>query len=177
MNQQFVKFIALLSTGLLAGTFFYATVNIVPTFWEVPASVQLVFRTALMRHNALTMQLEMGVAIITSGWFCWTVRHFLVSRLFALVAVAMGVATLLITRLGSVPINLAIKTWNPAAPPTDWLETMVQWDTFHLCRTISAIGSFVFLLLADSLKQTSPMPKRSDTSVPLSKLRPTLKAN
>jgi uncharacterized membrane protein len=153
--NQTAKPIALLSTGLLAGTFFYATVNVLPTFWEVPTPVHLAFRTALMRHNAQTMQVSMGIAIMTSIWFSWTVRRFRLSLSFALLAVGMGMATLLITRFGNVPINLVIKTWNLATPPIDWLTIMARWDSFHTYRTISAIGGFVCLILADSLKQNN----------------------
>ncbi|GAB3931264.1 DUF1772 domain-containing protein [Larkinella terrae] len=153
MLNQIAKSSALLATGLLAGTFFYATVNVLPTFWEVSLPVHLAFRTALMRHNALTMQLAMTIAIGMSVWFSWTVRHHPLSRLFALLAVGLGLATLLITRLGNVPINLIIKTWNLSAPPADWLDIMARWDRFHAYRTISAIGGFACLILADSLSQ------------------------
>ncbi|GAB4038447.1 anthrone oxygenase family protein [Spirosoma gilvum] len=149
--NQIAKPIALLSTGLLAGTFFYATVNVLPTFWEVPTPIHLAFRTALMRHNALTMQLSMGIAIGMSIWFSWTVRHSRLSRSFALLAVCLGLSTLLITRLGNVPINLVIKTWNLSTPPANWLDIMARWDRFHTYRTISAIGGFVCLILADTL--------------------------
>ena len=41
MNITIPKLIALTVTGLLAGAFFYAFVNVVPTFYEVPEN----FRT------------------------------------------------------------------------------------------------------------------------------------
>ena len=50
--ERLVKFMAILSTGLLAGAFAYAFFTVVPTFYDVPLEVHLTFRNALMRHNS-----------------------------------------------------------------------------------------------------------------------------
>ena len=55
MNITIPKLIALTVTGLLAGAFFYAFVNVVPTFYEVPENVHFIIRTQLMSHNGILM--------------------------------------------------------------------------------------------------------------------------
>jgi len=140
--------VALLATGILAGTFFYATSNVLPTFWEVPTNVHLAFRVALMRHNALNMQLLMAAAIVASLWFGITVRQQKVPFVFATIAILLTIATLMITRFGNVPINMEVKTWLPTAPPANWLAIMKTWDSYHSARTATAIASFLFVLIA-----------------------------
>src|SRR5882757_10898677 len=140
--------VALLATGILASTFFYATFNVLPTFGEVPTDIHLSFRVALMRHNALNMQLLMATGIIATAWFGWTIRQQKFPRIFAFSAIALTIATLLITRLGNIPINLEVKTWLPTAPPVNWLAIMRTWDFYHSMRTVTAIGSFLMVLIA-----------------------------
>ena len=140
--------LALLVTGILAGTFFYATSNVLPTFWEVNTEIHLGFRVALMRHNALNMQLLMATGIVATVWFGWTVRQQKLPGIFALLAIVLTVATLLITRLGNVPINLEVKTWLLANPPANWLAIMKTWDFYHSLRTATSIGSFLMVLMA-----------------------------
>ena len=140
--------VVLLVTGILAGTFFYATFNVLPTFWEVSTEVHLGFRVALMRHNALNMQLLMIAGIVATVWYGWTIRQQAFPRIFAFLAIALTIATLLITRLGNVPINLEVKTWLPTAPPVNWLAIMKTWDFYHSMRTATAIGSFLMVLIA-----------------------------
>ena len=158
--------IALLATGILAGTFFYATSNVLPTFWEVPTNIHLAFRVALMRHNALNMQLLMATAIVASLWFGLTVRRQRVPFVFAIVAILLTIATLMITRFGNVPINMEVKTWLPSAPPANWLTTMKTWDSYHSMRTATAIGSFLMVLLASfSASTDSKQKKGSDINI------------
>ena len=152
---------ALLATGILAGTFFYATFNVLPTFWEVPTNLHLSFRVALMRHNALNMQLLMMTTIVASLWFGWTIRQQKISRVFGAIAILLTIATLLITRFGNVPINMEVKTWLPTAPPTNWLSIMKTWDSYHTMRTATAIGSFFMILIATFSGNTSSRQKNS----------------
>jgi len=64
MKTAVPKFLATISTGLLAGSFLYGILNLVPTFYEVALNVHLSFRIQLMSHNSVTMQLLMVTSII-----------------------------------------------------------------------------------------------------------------
>src|SRR5882762_6869372 len=110
IQNRFSNAFALLTTGILAGIFFYATFFVSPAFWDVPAAIHLNFRVALMGHNAVIMQLIMALTIGATLWFGWSVRNQKLSRVFSGLAIVFTIATLLITRLGNVPMNFEIKT-------------------------------------------------------------------
>lgn len=144
--------VVLFATGLLAGTFFYAKFNILPTFWDVPTDIHFRFRVALMKHNGIVVQSLMAIAILSSVWFAWTIRILRNAYIFAGFSVILTIATFLITRFGNVPINSQIKTWLSTAPPEDWVSILKTWDFYHTCRTVTAIGSFIMILIATFLK-------------------------
>src|SRR5882757_10056563 len=145
--------VVLLTTGLLAGTFFYAKFNVLPTFWEVPIETHLRFRVALMQHNGITVQSLMAAAILSTIWFTWINRRQKVTCILAGFAILLTIATFIITRFGNVPINAQIKTWVPTAPPANWIDVLKTWDLYHTFRTVTAIGSFVVVLIATFSKK------------------------
>lgn len=155
MMKRIPNATALFAAGLLAGTFFYAKFNVLPTFGEVPQEIHLSFRVALMKHNGLIVQALMAIAIISSIWFTWTVKRQRGTRIFAGAAILLTIATFLITRLGNVPINTQIRTWVVTVPPANWNAILERWDFFHTCRTITAIGSFVSVLMATFSRNTN----------------------
>lgn len=140
MKPSLVKFIALTATGLVAGAFFYASMNLLPTFYEVPLNVHLVFRTHLMTHNGISMQIVMILSIILPLWYARLNRRTIFCRNFAILAASLAFSSLLVTRLGNVPINLNIRAWDPFSPPENWVAILHKWDIYHLIRTITGIG-------------------------------------
>lgn len=154
MKKAAFKIIALLSTGLLAGAFFYASLNVVPTFSEVKPAVHLSFRTALMQHNGISMPIIMLLATITPSLYAFTVnKHEKIIRTFAFMATVLALASFLTTFFGNVPINGIIKTWVPDAPPDNWQALLKRWNFFHSIRTMTAIGSFVCMILSGQLQR------------------------
>lgn len=152
MNIKIARFIGLLATGLLAGAFFYALLNVIPTFYEVPVNVHLIFRTQLMTHNGITMQALMAFSIIIPFWYARLCRHSKTIRNFAYLSAGLALSTLLVTRLGNVPINQVIKTWvNMPAPPEDWKAVLHQWDIYHAIRTACALLCFILFITATKL--------------------------
>lgn len=157
MNFQLTRISALLLTGLIAGTFFYGTFTVIPTFYEVPSDIHLHFRTALMRHNVLIVMSMVLGAIIALMFYSWQLRKAKAACFLCLAALTLTVISLVITRVGSVPINLQIKTWDPSSPPVDWLAILKTWDFYNLVRTVTSIASFLCLLVIDSLIYREPV--------------------
>ena len=58
------------------------------------------------------------------------------------------VAFLLITAIGTVPINQAVLLWNPADPPPEWGAAIRQWETLDMTRMAFALLAFVLWLVA-----------------------------
>ena len=147
MNRFIPSFAALFPGGLLAGAFLYAYFNVVPTFSEVPLHVHLSYRVQLMKHNGLVMQLLMAASFLGSVWFAISARRSRSTLITVLIAAALALESFLITRFGNVPINQLIKTWNAENPPADWATLLAQWDWYHAMRTLSAVASFLTLML------------------------------
>jgi len=152
-NNNFSNAIALFSTGLLAGTFFYVKFNVLPTFWEVPQFVHLCFRSTLMKHNDVVFQSLMITSIITCLFFTWRIRSLEYVSIFTGFAAILAVATYLITYFGNLPINAHLKIWLETSPPENWVKILKTWDFYHTCRTATAIGSFIMILIATFFKK------------------------
>ncbi|MFC6079652.1 DUF1772 domain-containing protein [Sphaerisporangium aureirubrum] len=138
---------ALLTTGLLAGTFAYGAVNIVPAFNAVPLEVRLTFHSAMMRLNEPVMRTAMALAIISSLGLALASRGL--PRLLPAGAAVLGLGSLLITLLGNVPLHQDIKRWaaTGSAPPGHQ-EILRQWDTFHAMRTATGLAAFLLIIVA-----------------------------
>ena len=149
MKFQLIRILALFLTGLIAGVFFYGTFTVSPTFYEVPSSIHLAFRTALMNHNKSIVMGLVLAGMMSIALYAWESRQIKLVRTLCLCALILTLFSLLITRLGSVPINLQIKTWDPLSPPENWLTILKRWDLYNAVRTVTSIASFGCLLLAD----------------------------
>jgi hypothetical protein len=145
------KLLSLMSTGFLAGVFTYALFAIIPAWNEVPQAVHFTYRVALMRHNAVVMQSMMAIGITAPLWWVWTIRAMPAARACAVAAGIMNVTAVLVTRFGNVPINLLVRKWLTAPPPTNYLETLHRWTVFNNVRSAAAVFGFVLILIADAL--------------------------
>ena len=149
MRFQLTRISALILTGLIAGTFFYGTFCVLPAFYDLPSTLHLGFRVALMNHNKIVVMALVLLAIVALISYCWEARQLKTVRSLCFNALVMTIISLVITRLGSVPINLQIKTWQPSSPPADWLTVLKRWDLYNSIRTAASIIAFLSLLAAD----------------------------
>jgi uncharacterized membrane protein len=53
-----------------------------------------------------------------------------------------------ITLSGTVPINQAVLTWEPAAPPENWRALVARWERLDTARCWAALLAFALFLLA-----------------------------
>ena len=154
IHIKWIRLLTLLFAGLIAGTFFYGTFCVLPAFYEVPSNIHLAFRTKLMQHNKVLVMLLVLCQIGFNIIYLYQVRNIRVANLLCLTACIFTVISLVITRFGSVPINMQMKTWNPSSPPPDWLLVLRKWDFYNAIRTITAIGSFILLLITNEIQNT-----------------------
>ena len=162
MQIAIPEFIALAATGLLAGAFMYGLLNVVPTFYEVPVNVHIIYRTRLMNRNSVTMQFLMTASIIAPLWYAVVNRYSLPVTGFAILSAILALTSLLVTRFGNVPINQHIKTWPPNHPPVNWIAILHTWDKYNLIRVLAALGSFISFTIANYL---SSLAERVSTHV------------
>ncbi|MEU1144619.1 DUF1772 domain-containing protein [Streptomyces sp. NPDC005863] len=140
-----VQGLALMSTGALAGAFGYGAANLVPAFNAVPLDMRLSFHTQLMQMNGITMQGAMGVSALSTLVLAAITRG--ITRRLAGGAGILVVSSLLITRLGNVPINSRIKQWAATSAPADHAEILARWEMFNYARTGAAFAAFALLIL------------------------------
>ncbi len=151
MKTAIPEFIALVTTGLLAGAFLYGLLNVVPAFYEVPVNVHIIYRTRLMNHNGVTMQFLMGASIIAPLWYSVVKKYNLPVTGLAILSAILALTSLLVTRFGNVPINQLIKTWTPDHPPANQIAILHVWDKYNLIRVLAALGSFISFIIATFL--------------------------
>jgi uncharacterized membrane protein len=149
MKKAIITTTALFLSGLTAGTFFYGTFCVLPTFYKVPYHIQISFRTVLMSYNKFTVMALVIAALISSLVYFWQVRNNKAARILSATAIFLMIIILLITRLGSVPINMEMKNWDTFNPPAVYKVKMQTWDLYNAIRTVAALVSFLCLLVTD----------------------------
>lgn len=146
--DKIANFLALMSSGLLAGAFAYGFFTVVPTFYEVPLEVHLTYRDALMRHNGIYMQAIMAISVLAPIWWGLTMDGPAISQRLCVTASLLSVISFVVTRFGNVPINRMIKTWSAAAPPEGYAQLLDRWMVFNAIRTAAAALGFVCVAVA-----------------------------
>jgi Domain of unknown function (DUF1772) len=147
MRARLAQGLALASTGLLAGAFAYVTAIVVPTFYAVPTNVHLAFRQAWLDSNFAAVPPVMAFALLATIWFAVTLRDAPRAHACAAGASVLLLVSLLSRYLGP-RINIQIRSWSPASPPVDYLQTLHRSEVFHDIRAAAVIGAFLLVLLA-----------------------------
>ncbi len=151
--KKFAQPIALLATGLLAGVYYYGYFTVIPAFYEVPLKVHLEYRVALMNHNSIYVQSLTAAAILGPVWLAIAFRGNHKMRNWGIFASIVALLSILTTRFGNVPINRMIRVWEATTPPANWHAILDQWIFFNDVRTVFALASFVFVLVAAQFNQ------------------------
>ena len=136
-------------TGLLAGEELAICVGVRKAISTLEPSADLRLRQALiLRLRALVPAilvptiLALGAVLALEG-----ARPGLLAR-----GVAAGamLAFVLVTFLGTVPINQAVLGWDPDAPPPGWRERIARWERLDVARCVAAVVAFAALTVAPS---------------------------
>ncbi len=77
----------------------------------------------------------------------------------------VGVTTALVTVRRVVPINVAIRGWDPGNPPSDWSAVRTRWHQLHAVRT----AGFTLALVLQIFAATDVSPRMF---VPTRQFRP-----
>lgn len=160
MQHRLTQALALLSTGLLAGVFYYGTFTVVPAFFEVPIEVHLQYRVALMNHNAYYVQILTGVAIIFPVVYALVSGKNPAVRRLATAAAIAALISILVTRFGNVPVNRLMRVWEAGRPPENWREILDRWNMFNNIRTVFALASFILVIIATQVRGNEAAPKK-----------------
>lgn len=139
--------VQLVLVGLLAGEEFIVRWGIQPALSVLPDDAHVRARIALVRSLKVIVPILMvptvlaSVAVLvtagTAGRLAW--------RIAATVSL---VVFLLASFLGTVPINIGVNDWDPAAPPADWKRVVTRWERIDVLRSSAAVLAFVLSTVA-----------------------------
>lgn len=133
--------------GLLAGEEFIVRWGLQPALTTLPDDAHIRARIALVQRLKVVVPILMLPAVLatvavlvvagTSPGLGWRIAS----------AAALSVF-LLASFLGTVPINIGVNDWDPAAPPNDWKDVVRRWERIDVLRSSAAIVAFVLSTIA-----------------------------
>ncbi len=137
------EFVNLFCAGILAGIEFvvrYGIRGAIPVLDEQP---QIRLRQALIRRLRVAVPIVYASTALSA--VAVTILDGTGFRYAGLVAV---LGWTLVTFIGTVPINKATLTWQPAAPPADWRALVRRWERLDTARWWAAALVFASFLTA-----------------------------
>jgi uncharacterized membrane protein len=139
--------VAVVLTGLVAGTMTVGLVAIRPALHSLPTASYITVKQAFdvsyprlmkpLQLSALAVILALCVAAGLGDR--WTVAGL------AAVAFISLFVNVLVTVRGDLPINVAMASWHPEEPPAGWEGLRHRWDRFNTIRTTAAVAALVLL--------------------------------
>ncbi len=145
--------VSLVLAGLVAGTMTIGLVAVRPAMHSLPATTYVLVKQAFDISYPKFMK-PLQIACLLSTVALTAVAAVVGSAACAILAAvaAVGVFTnIIVTVRGDLPINNAMATWTPGAPPSDWQSQRARWDFFNSIRTIAAVSALVLLALAATI--------------------------
>ncbi len=147
-----IRSLALVSTGILAGTFFGDWMGASPVRPTLSASCFVQFQQGLHLRFMVLMPIVIFTSILTNAAAAWLTR-----RSNRRAAICFGFSTLAIlavmvmTRIVNIPINEILMTWTAENPPADWWQTWQAWERTHTVRTLLAVLTFAVQIVGMNL--------------------------
>jgi uncharacterized membrane protein len=153
MNPATVlDFVTLFFSGILAGALFvidYGVGHAVAAVLDEQSQIQV--RQALILSLRVLVPAIFGLTIL-SGVAITVLDGFDPGFAFRLAGLFVVLTSFLLALTGTAPINAAVLTWQPGAPPKNWRTLVSQWQRFDRARTWVAVTGFALFLTATALK-------------------------
>jgi uncharacterized membrane protein len=138
-----IRFVALVSIGLLAGIFLGDRMGLGFARPALPATSFVQLQQIQHAHFVRMMPILQIAALLSTLTWLFLLHSDVRSSQFAVVALA-AICLLVVfglTMAINVPINNTLMTWNASAPPGDAMEIWKRWEQVNTVRAIiSPIG-------------------------------------
>jgi len=135
--------LGLLFSGLLAGEEFIVRYGVQPALSGLDDHSHLRARKALVARMRWVVPAIMLPTVLAGAVIA--VAEPSVLRWLGL---AVLVAFLLFSFLGTVPINIRVNDWDVENPPADWKRLVARWEVIDVFRSSAAIVAFGLFLAA-----------------------------
>lgn len=142
-----LEFVNLFCAGILAGEEFVIRYGVRAPVASLDERPQIELRQALIRSLRVLVPGVFALTIL-SGAAVTVLGGFGLGLGFRCAGLLALITFILITLMGTVPINQATLTWEPAAPPENWRALVSRWERLDTARTWAAITAFGLFLTA-----------------------------
>jgi uncharacterized membrane protein len=151
MNTEvLVGFLNLFFIGLLAGEEFTIRYGVRGPLASLDVQPHIQLRQALILRLRILVPVIFGLAIL-SGIAAIIINGFDPGFGFRGAGLLVLISFILVTLFGTVPINAAALTWNPAAPPSNWQALVSKWEQLDNVRCWAALIAFGLFLIGMAL--------------------------
>lgn len=147
MSHDLVRLLSLFLAGILAGE------EVVVRYGVHPSLAALDERSQIQARQALIRSLRVLVPTIFVGTAVSAVAVLALDGAddglgFRCAGVLALLAWILVTAIGTVPINKGALQWPPDAPPANWRALIRRWERLDVIRSSAAVLAFACLLMA-----------------------------
>ncbi|MFI5952584.1 anthrone oxygenase family protein [Cryptosporangium sp. NPDC051539] len=141
-----MQILGLVLLGLLAGEEFIVRYGVQPALRSLDDRSHIRARVALVRRLRVVVPGLMLPAVALAVVVLVTVGG--AGSGFRWGGAAALAAFVLISFLGTVPINMQVIDWRDDAPPANWRETVLRWERLDVARSAAAVVAFVCFVAA-----------------------------
>jgi uncharacterized membrane protein len=145
--------LSVLLAGLLAGTTL--------SFWLTGNPAELSYPTFIEYFQGMVRAIATPITVVAlPGLLLTAASAFLMRRdrpsvYFVFAALAFYIVASLSTRLGNIPINAEVLTWDLQSAPAGWQDVIDRWWFWHQTRFVAATIAFVLLVVAVFVRSTA----------------------
>lgn len=152
MTVIFIRFANIILAALLAGASFGILVGFNPMHYSASTYIEQQ-KNLVLSLNTLMVSLVIITTLVT------IVSAFLQRKnktvfITLLVAAAFFASCIFISRLGNLPIQNEMLTWNANSIPGNWTMFREKWWSFHIMRTVAELIALVFVAWTSIQKST-----------------------
>ena len=143
MTATIIRFLNIVLVALLAGTSFGIWVGFNPANYSASTYIE-------QQQNLVASLNTSMVALVIIATIVTIASAFLQRQnkmaFFALLTAAFFLALcIVISRLGNLPIQTEMLSWNLISPPDTWTEMRDKWWSFHIMRTVAELIALVII--------------------------------
>jgi uncharacterized membrane protein len=144
---EVLGFVNLFWAGLLAGEEFVIRFGVRAPVASLDERAHIQLRQALIRRLRVVVPAIFGITVLTAVAATVLGGFGLGFGLRSAGGVAL-LTWLLVTLLGTVPINQAVLAWEPSVPPKNWRAQVSRWERLDTVRCWAALAAFALFLTA-----------------------------